>query len=167
MPRKPRDRFGAVAKGQPMDIWLDPQNVQKVAMKATRPDGWQCSMVFMSGVAVFNYKGTGGSWRRDRLLIRTPVVWGMAPEFPTPGFTIDDTPQRILTASLASISNSNEAIQAGWATDATSTSMERIPRTNTGRIIIAIDLAVRDSDGFIHRVAWDMKVLGTIKDWNQ
>jgi hypothetical protein len=101
-------------------------------------------IVTMTGYAVFNFRGTGGSWRHRDLNMVVGPNWRR----------LDDVSA---TISLASISNRNRAVNAGWATDNCRWSR----RSN--RILLQSRLAVRDSDGYIHRVAYKAVATGALR----
>jgi hypothetical protein len=109
-------------------------------------DGQARDLVFQSGYAIFDFKGTGSAWLGDELWILTDAVW-------TP------TPSVQAIASLASISNNLESYNAGWATDAVATAIYN------NRILLKVSLAVRDVDGFIHRVAYQATAVGKLGGW--
>jgi hypothetical protein len=109
-------------------------------------DGQNRDLVFQSGFALLNFKGTGSAWRRDELFILTDAVWQGTP-------TIEGV------AALASISNSHEAVDAGWATDAVNFAMW------DSRILIRVNLAVSDIDGNLNRVAYHCTAVGTLGGW--
>ena len=71
-------------------------------MRTQTPDGRD--LVFLSGYAVFDFIGTGGSWRCDDLWLIIGPGWRR----------IDGV---VPVISLASISNQNNAVNAGWAVD--------------------------------------------------
>jgi hypothetical protein len=64
-----------------------------------------------------------------------------------------------MVSSLASITNDNEAINAGWAVD------EVIPEFVGQPLEVRLNcaLAVRDIDGFILRLASNVTVLGNAR----
>jgi hypothetical protein len=99
--------------------------------------------VSLSGYAVFNFKGSGGSWRCDDLYIRVGPIWRR----------LDDVCPSV---SLASISNRNVANNAGWAVDNCRWT------TMGGRILLQSRLCIRDSDGYIHRVAYKIDAVGLV-----
>ena len=112
-------------------------------------------LVFISGIAIFNYQGTGAAWRRDRLVIDTATTWG---HLNSPSAGVNVRPQAVASASLASVSNDHEAVDAGWATD------DCVPYFNpdTGRLFLYVPIAVRDVDGLLQRVSFEAKVVGIL-----
>ena len=106
-------------------------------------DGNGRNVVTLTGYAVFNFRGTGGSWRKRDLNIVIGPRWRR----------VDDVSA---TIALASVSNKNEAVNAGWAADNCRWSRR------DGRILLQSRLAVRDSDGYVHRVAYKAVATGRI-----
>ena len=106
-------------------------------------DRYNRDLVFLSGVAVFNFRGSGGSWKRNTLYVVAGPAWRRL---------IDVTPY----AALNSISNRNVANNAGWAVDGFTWT------TFGGRILLRIPVAIRDSDGYLHRVGYQITAVGTI-----
>ena len=97
----------------------------------------------MSGIAVFDFRGSGSSWKHDELYVVAGPTWRNL---------IDVTPY----AALNSISNKDTAVNAGWAVDGFNWT------TYGGRILLRIPLAVRDVDDYIHRVGYHITAVGTI-----
>lgn len=90
-----------------------------------------------SGTAVCpSLRGTGGSWFRDH------ISFEVGPSY-SDG-TLRGTAGRV---ALASMSNANTAVNAGWAVDRWR--IERNPAT--GRLRVTVDYAVSDSDGYLLR----------------
>ncbi|MBU7028979.1 MAG: hypothetical protein HXS48_18740 [Theionarchaea archaeon] len=96
-----------------------------------------------TGTAVFNFRGTGGSWKRDSISFEVGR-----------SFTSSQFRKAIATASLASISNDGTAANAGWAVDRVD-----VKRSSSGKMRITAKLAVRDSDGYLQRMAYEVNVL--------
>ncbi len=112
--------------------------------------------VVEAGVAIFNFRGDGGEWLRDQLDIPTDTVMMRPSVGGGPGSLVTfHGPRVVATASLASISNNNEAINAGWAVDACWWDQDA-----SGRIVLHVNLAVRDGDGFLDRIAYHMTAIG-------
>jgi len=101
-------------------------------------------VVTLTGYAVFNFRGTGGAWRRRDLNILIGPTW----------LRLDDVSASV---TLASISNKNRANDTGWAADNC-----RWSRSN-GRILLQSRLAVSDSDGYVHRVAYKTVATGRLR----
>lgn len=109
-------------------------------------DGQGRDLVFQSGIALMQFNGTGSAWRRDEIYILTDAVW-------------QGTPAVEGIVALASISNSNEAVDAGWATDEINFSMWN------SRILVRVKLAVSDSDGHLNRIAYHCTAVGALGGW--
>lgn len=99
--------------------------------------------VSLSGYAVFNFKGSGGSWRCDDLYIQIGPTWSR----------LDDVCPSV---ALASIANDGTAENAGWAVD-------NCRWTTLGeRILLQSRVCVRDSDGFLYRVVYHVNAVGLL-----
>ncbi|MBW2738342.1 MAG: hypothetical protein JRE64_05710 [Deltaproteobacteria bacterium] len=87
-------------------------------------------------------KGSGGSWRRvTGEMVRGPV-WRR----------LDDVAPIV---SLAAIGNDHRAIDAGWAVDWCNW-------YNYRQVYLKFGLAIRDSDGWLYRVAYQITAVGII-----
>jgi len=110
-------------------------------LRTRTPDG--LDLVFLSGYAVFDFVGTGGTYRIDDLWIVAGPVWrtirGVVPY-----------------TALASISNDHTAVDAAWATDNCRWT------TFGGRLLLQSRVAIKDSDGHLLRVSYHATVLGQI-----
>jgi hypothetical protein len=104
-------------------------------------DHFNRDLLFLSGYPVFDFRGSGGSWKRDELYVVAGPAWNEL---------IDVVP----VVSLGSISNSHHAVDAGWAVDGVNWT------TYGGRILLRIPVAIRDSDGYMHRVAYQITAVG-------
>lgn len=124
-----------------MAIYATIASAQKVQTKT--PDGQD--LVFLSGYGLFDFKGIGPNWSSDELFIE-----------------ITDPPWHSLSqvapiVSLASIDNNGVASNAGWAVDDVTWSLAK------GNILELISkIAVRDNDGHIYRVTYQVSALGTL-----
>jgi hypothetical protein len=107
------------------------------------PDGRD--LAFLTGTAGFEFKGTGSNWRHEFGFIQTP-----GPDW---NGVISAAP----TASLASVANENTAVNEGYAAD----NVNWFVFNN--RIWLQVALAVRDVDGRIHRVSYQVTVLGFLR----
>lgn len=113
-------------------------------------------LVTLTGVAIVDFQGTGGTWRRDRL--------NLSIRFPTSFFPSDKWFQIEHWAPLVTINaiaNRNHAVQAGWAVDAFGGPGRVVIRDSVG---FWADLAVRDVDGITHRVGYSLTVSGRFVD---
>lgn len=123
-----------------MAFWPNHYTTQQ-ELRTKTPDGRD--LVFLTGYAVFNLKGTGANWRREDLYMAIGPQWQ----------DLDDVAAVVTPASF---SNSNHAMNAGWAVD-------NCRRTTWNkRILLQSQLAVRDSDGYIHRVAYQITAIGKL-----
>jgi hypothetical protein len=101
------------------------------------------NLVVLSGYAGFHLRGTGGSWR----CVIGEIVRG--PRWRR----LDDVAPIV---SLASIGNKDHAVNAGWAVD-----WCNWYRLNN-RIYLRFKLCVRDSDGYLYRVAYQITAVGIL-----
>jgi hypothetical protein len=110
------------------------------------PDGKD--LAFLTGTALFSFKGTGGAWRRDVGVITTQhgPVWA----------GVEST---AATAALAAVANDGTAVNEGYAADEVRVFVDEA----THRIQLQVDIAVRDSDGRLYRVSYQVTVLGYIR----
>lgn len=100
-------------------------------------------LVVLTGVAVCHWKGTGGAWIRDELLIPVGPAWRR----------LDDVAP---SAALAAISNEQTAVNAGWATD-------NVRWSNwNARVLIHVAVAVSDIDGWLLRVSYNATAVGLL-----
>ena len=121
-----------------MAFWPSAYATQQEVWTRT-PDGRDLG--FLTGYAVFDFKGSGQDWRREDLYMQIGPKWS----------NLQDV---AAVVSLASISNIETAINAGWAVDNCRWG------TINGRIHLQCQLAVRDIDGYIHRVAYQITAIG-------
>jgi hypothetical protein len=101
------------------------------------------NLVVLSGYAVLNFKGSGGSWRRvTGEMVRGPK-WKR----------LDDV---VPIISLAAIANQGHAIEAGWAVDWCNW------YNLNSQIYLKFGLAIRDVDGWLCRVAYHITAVGIL-----
>jgi hypothetical protein len=100
-----------------------------------------------TGTAVFSLKGTGSNWLCDTLTFEVGR-----------SFTAAQFIKAVATASLASIANTATAVNAGWAVDR----VEASRAGASGKIQLKLNLAVRDSDGFLNRASYEAHVLAKL-----
>ncbi len=100
-------------------------------------------LVVLSGHAGFHWKGSGGSWKRDEFLIPVGPTWS----------NLQDVAPMV---TISAISNSNHAVNAGWAIDWCNWG------TQNRRLLIRAGSAIRDSDGFLLRVAYTATCIGRL-----
>ncbi len=119
------------------------ENPQELEAFVSGPSGANRLFVY-TGIAVFSFKGTGSNWLRDLLSFEVGR-----------SFSASQFRKAIATASLASIANNDHAVYAGWAVDRVAVS--RSP--GSGKPKLDMNLAVRDSDGYLFRLAYEVHVL--------
>ena len=122
------------------------ENSQELEVVVSGPDRANRLFIY-TGTAVFEFKGTGGDWRRDSISFPIGRTF-------QPGQFI----RAIATASLASIFNQNVANNAGWAVESVDADWD----DESGQVQLSAQLAVRDSDGFLNRIAYQASVLAAI-----
>ena len=116
-------------------------------------------LVTLSGIVVIDYKGiTSDEWRHDTLHL------GIA-------FPSDFFPQKKVLkleywapfVTINAIYNKDAAVNAGWAVDDFGVSLSP-DKTVSGSIHIWANIAVRDSDGYLYRVGYNLTVSGVFVD---
>lgn len=111
------------------------------------------TLVIGTGVAKFVFRGIGNEFLRSQVIIPTGVQID-APSFASyRGATV--------FAALASIANDGPANNAGWAMDSAEPFVAAGQLPPDGEFKIVAHLAVRDSDGFLLRIAYQVHVLLT------
>jgi hypothetical protein len=98
-------------------------------------------LVFLTGTAVRHWKGGGGNWIWDYLVIPIGPIWRR----------LDNVAPAV---ALAAIANDNEAVNAGWATDGVRWG------NYSGQIYLWVDVALRDVDGWLYRVSYQATAIG-------
>jgi hypothetical protein len=95
--------------------------------------------------------GTGSDWIRGRLEFKVPVR-GL----------VDGKALRLIHwapfVALSSISNDRTATFAGWAVDGFGLVSPQIPIRSS--VNVFCDVAIRDIDGFINRLSYNISLLG-------
>jgi len=146
--------LGDVATPQALEVQVDP------ALNSGAD-----TLCSYSGVFMFAAKGTAEDhWDRGSLLAQIPTAgrrWSSASVFRGPGWTVFRGGTS--TLSLASIYNAGVANYAGWAVDAA-----QIEATSgisefgeiTDHLQVEALLAVRDADGILYRVSYQVMALG-------
>ena len=110
-------------------------------MRTRTPDGR--ILTFLSGYVGYNFRGSGGAWLRDDGYVAVGPVWSR----------LDGV---VPVVTPTAIANDGEAINAGWAVDNCRWS------TFGGRILLMFQMAVRDSDGYLIRVAYQVTAMGLL-----
>jgi hypothetical protein len=148
---------GAVANPRALDIRVDPAS----------NNGANILSIY-TGTLILSAQGTFPDWRRGNLVARVPTGgrrWtstSLAGTAERPGFTFLSNATVVL--SLASIFNAGEANNAGWAVDSAQVEVARDPTATSqpdDHLEIQALLAVRDSDGFLFRLSYQVTALGT------
>jgi hypothetical protein len=105
------------------------------------------TLVIATGVAEFAFQGVGSDFERDSVVIPIGV------------FISDPSTFRgaAAIASLAAIANDGVSNNAGWAVD----SVETPDLPPPGEYKITANLAVRDTDGFLLRISYQVNLLFT------
>ena len=122
------------------------ENPQEMEVIVGGPSGANRLFIY-TGTAVFSFKGTGGDWLRDS------ISFDVGRAFASTEFV-----KAVAVASLASISNQQHAVNAGWAVDR----VEANRAAGSGKTTLTISLAVRDSDGYVQRLGYEVNVLAKL-----
>lgn len=122
----------------------DIANEQQLVAGVTGPEDAD-TLYLLDGTAVFSFQGEAEErWRRDTL------------EFPIgPTFREGEVIRATASGSLASIYNDEVSHDAGWAVDRVDADFD----DESNRVILEADLAVRDTDGFVLRMAYHANIL--------
>jgi hypothetical protein len=99
----------------------------------------------LTGTAVFDFTGQGPQYLRDSL------EFLVGPRFPE-GTRVE---QLGATGALASIANDGPAVNAGWAVDEVDAAFD----ATNNRIRVTAWLAVRDIDGYIQRLSYEVNTI--------
>jgi hypothetical protein len=120
------------------------------------PVGATRTLFHFSGIICHVFEGGSPTWRRYLARVTLPrqgLEWVALD-------AVDPARRRVryeggtVSVHLASISNLHTAVNAGWAADWAT------PGTDgNGSLILEIRVAVRDSDGYIHRLGYQAQVL--------
>ena len=136
----------------------------------------------LSGVVLVDFTGTSNAvWRHDQLLISPNLGSALIPalnrySIPTPPGTpgkdwapwiqVEDS---LPFATLGSIFDAHESINAGFAVDAWTLQTRPGTEAGTGATVqgllsgLVADLAVRDNDAILHRVSFSILVQGRMR----
>ena len=125
--------------------WIE--NPQELEVEIAGP-GVINRMYIYTGIAVFHSRGAiGSNWLRNSISFEVGR-----------SFTSTQFKKAIAIASLASISNVSHAVNAGWAVDKVVTGRSAI----TGKTKVTLNFAIRDIDGYLHRIAYRVTVLAKL-----
>ncbi len=103
------------------------------------------SLGIFTGTAILRFNGTGPDFIRDSL------------QFSVGQVLVGGAQVQGISAigSLASIANEGEAINSGWAVDAVVAALD----PGTRRFVVTAQLAVRDSDGSVQRISYEVNAV--------
>jgi len=127
-------------------VLLGRESQQDMEVAVSGP-GTANRLFIYSGIAIFNFKGTGGTWNWDYIEFELGRV-----------FALGQVKDIVAMAHLNSIKNESTAVNAGWAVDKVRAWWDSVEQ----RIKLRADLAVRDIDGYIQRMGWTVHVLARI-----
>lgn len=106
----------------------------------------------LTGVVILHLAGTGGQWRREHVSLHITV-----PLIPA------DKALRLRHwapfVTLNSVGNDDEAHDAGWAVDWFRLANADAP--TPGQVTVETQVAVRDSDGWVYRLGYELTLAGT------
>lgn len=124
------------------------ESYQELKIPVIGPDNADFMYIF-SGIAVFSFKGNGAEWNRDTLTVRIPHQF--------------ENRIKILkltaNGALNSIANNEHAVNAGWAIDEINAYEDYEEFTPFKHIDVYAKLAVRDIDGYIYRISFQVFAL--------
>ncbi|HUX07335.1 MAG TPA: hypothetical protein VMX35_08485 [Acidobacteriota bacterium] len=128
-----------------MTIKLDGlENHQELEVAVSGPEGADRLFIY-TGIAVLNFKGESvHHWKRDTITFLVGRNFG-AGQFR----------RATASAALASIYNDNVSNDAGWAVDSVDADWD----DESKKVQVKADLAVRDTDGYIYRISYEVFVL--------
>ena len=118
-------------------------------VRATTGDGRQ--YYSLTGVLVPHLKGNGADWRRLTLKAKIAI-----PAIPS-GKKLQ-LQHWAPAVSLAAIGNENVAVNAGYAVDG---AYLENPGTAATAVSLAVQAAVRDVDGWVFRMTYDITLTGS------
>lgn len=104
-------------------------------------------LYIFTGIAEVNWQGSGGEWRREALNVEI-----------NHSFSAAQYRKGIGIASLAAISNKNEAVNAGWAIE----NINVTRSTSSGKPVLTARIGTRDKDGLLENIGYEIFVLAKI-----
>ena len=119
---------------------------QSMTIGVSGPDGANRLLIY-TGVVTFTFKGTGSTWRHYRIEFEVGPV-----------FSAGQVRDRTAIASLNSIHNDETAKNAGWAVNWVTTSWN----SSGGRVKVVAEISVRDIDGFVTRMGYQVSILAQL-----
>ena len=120
---------------------------QALEISVNGPGSANRLFILSGAVSISRLKGTGKEWVRNTLNIQINRPF-------LPGQYI----KGIGTASLSAIYNQEAAVNAGWAIENVAIRYSSTTRKAT----LTAQVAVRDSDGFLSGIAYEVFVLATV-----
>jgi hypothetical protein len=117
------------------------------------PQGGGHTLFFCSGVALVNYSGTGGDWRRSNLVFVVPSEQpgiGNPPPLPIPNFA-----DSVVTVVPATIQNDDPDDRVGWGVDNADSVID-----GNGNIQVTATIVARGEGATVLRVAYHAVILG-------
>lgn len=131
------------------DTDIFPGIASKHEIRTKTGDG--LDMVISSGYATLGMKGASdGTWNRQDLILRVGPQWA-APHATVP------------VVSLASVMNLGTAHNAGWAVDTVAVTYYDVQPGPPGvQVELRCGLAVRDPDGILYRVTYQVTTIGRL-----
>jgi hypothetical protein len=122
-------------------------NPQEMEVHVNGPNGANRLFIY-SGTAVFSFRGDSEDrWERNTLTFHVGRRFN-------PGEVI----RAIAVGGLASIFNKNVANNAGWACDGIDADWD----DESGHVSVRANLAVRDTDGYLLRIGYQVTVLAKL-----
>jgi hypothetical protein len=110
-------------------------------LRTKAPDGRD--LVFLTGTAGFDFKGSGQNWLRDDAYHLVGPMW-------------EQLHNVAATASLTSSFNQNQAVNYGLAVDNCRWTVY------ASRILLMCRVAVRDIDAHVYRFAYQVTAIGIL-----
>ena len=130
---------------------IEPQSIAvKHSLRTKTGDGHD--LYVESGYVLINgtmlHGNADGTWKRKKLTFPVGPLWG----------TVDVVP----VVSMTSIMNKNAAVNAGWAVDQCDVIDTFSPGQQHRQESLSCHVAVRDADGFMFRVNYQVTMVGDL-----
>lgn len=119
-------------------------------------------LIALSGIVRVDFNEGGEDWHRDQLVLHLAL-----PAFTTAADKCLRLDNFTPSVTINSIKNDGTAVNAGWAVDAFGLKPDVQPGWGwkvAREVILWADMAVRDSDGTLHRVAYNLLAVGELVD---
>ena len=152
-------RFGGIENPLALEVRVDPALNDGANILATFTGTVKIDGLYRGAE---RYEGqSAGAWSRGTFKFEIPTpgrTWyGWAPGYPMDDPSLTYVLRTTVTLSLASIFNKNVANNAGWAVDgANAYGMAH----EVSGLAVDAAIAVRDSDGYLYRLAYQVTALG-------